>query len=780
MREGKGAQLVLMPRQLGKVEAKQWKKPAFSEWLVRMVGFFLARAVPFAQIAPFGLAFLAMERRFSLQSLITFLLVSMGYLSLADGEMLFYIGACAVYEAIVFLSANQEVSGVKGRLVIAVMAVAFFGIGRMFWTGIGFGVFLRLLLDCGLTAMGVLVFDRCRGMMEGKKFLASKPTVEEKAALCIMCGIALLSFQNLPIPFDFSLANVLGLVILGAVGVCSGVVLGTAAGLAIGLILGLNGELLTYLAVFGCSGFGCGIARRYGKWGAAIAVTVIGISLSCYAMFQGGEKLRFYEIPVGATLLGFLPGSIFTLVAKFTDFDLESEESARMLRTQLEDKLCLAANSFENLAQTFVQISDKQNQVDLEDIALMFDTAAERVCSSCSRVRDCWQKNFNATYKTMFRFLEILERKGVLEAEDAGEYFAGRCLRQESLTRELNRLFEVYKINQVWKSKLCENRELVGQQFLGVAETLRRISDEVADTCVFDSLAAEEIHSRLIGRGIAAEQVWVMQPKDAGRKVQIATKCIADEETRRDICGVLKGVLGIGFLPARDIVCDTEDMIRMQFYESPGFRMATGCASTCRLEENGDSHILNHLQGGKFLATLSDGMGNGHRASRESGAIITLLENFMEAGFDKTVAVKLINSVMVMKSANDAFATVDMCMIDLNTGEAEFIKNGAEPSYIKRGRRIETIRSASLPVGIISQVEIERFIHRLNKGDMVVMVSDGMELKQGKEGWIRHSLEKADPKMPPQELADRLMEKAIALKGGEADDDMTVIILKLE
>ena len=135
---------------------------------------------------------------------------------------------------------------------------------------------------------------------------------------------------------------------------------------------------------------------------------------------------------------------------------------------------------------------------------------------------------------------------------------------------------------------------------------------------------------------------------------------------------------------------------------------------------------------------------------------------------------------MVMKSANDAFATVDMCMIDLNTGEAEFIKNGAEPSYIKRGRRIETIRSASLPVGIISQVEIERFIHRLNKGDMVVMVSDGMELKQGKEGWIRHSLEKADPKMPPQELADRLMEKAIALKGGEADDDMTVIIHKLE
>ena len=36
-------------------------------------------------------------------------------------------------------------------------------------------------------------------------------------------------------------------------------------------------------------------------------------------------------------------------------------------------------------------------------------------------------------------------------------------------------------------------------------------------------------------------------------------------------------------------------------------------------------------------------MGTGNKASEESGAAIELLEEFMESGFDKDIAIKMIN-----------------------------------------------------------------------------------------------------------------------------------------
>ena len=216
----------------------------------------------------------------------------------------------------------------------------------------------------------------------------------------------------------------------------------------------------------------------------------------------------------------------------------------------------------------------------------------------------------------------------------------------------------------------------------------------------------------------------------------------------------------------------------LHFDQIEGFTVHAGFASSGLQEECGDSHVLHYLNCGKFVATLSDGMGTGHKASLESETIVNLLGDFLEAGFDKDVAVKLVNSVMFMKSANEAFATVDLCIIDLYTGEVEFIKNGAEPSYLKGKAGTETVRATSLPVGILSTVDIESFARKMESGDRVVMVSDGIETKDGKDGWIRQMVEMGSEKLSPQKLADTIMEKSIALKGA-ADDDMTVIVLEI-
>ena len=49
------------------------------------------------------------------------------------------------------------------------------------------------------------------------------------------------------------------------------------------------------------------------------------------------------------------------------------------------------------------------------------------------------------------------------------------------------------------------------------------------------------------------------------------------------------------------------------------------------------------LDDGRYNVCLSDGMGSGNDARRESETVVDLMEKFMEAGFKKETAVKLMN-----------------------------------------------------------------------------------------------------------------------------------------
>ena len=220
------------------------------------------------------------------------------------------------------------------------------------------------------------------------------------------------------------------------------------------------------------------------------------------------------------------------------------------------------------------------------------------------------------------------------------------------------------------------------------------------------------------------------------------------------------------------------DSRMLKFSQPEGFRVEVGVSTISASAENGDNYIARYLSGGKYVAAISDGMGTGHNASRDSGATVRLLGDFLEAGFDKSIAVRLVNSIMVMKSASEAFSTVDMCVIDLFSGDAEFIKNGAEPSYIKRTEGMETVRAVSLPVGVVQNVSVESFAYRVGSDDVIVLMSDGLQGKKSGEDWIKRIIDESDRSMPAGVLSDRIIDMAKALNG-EKSDDMTVVVLKL-
>jgi stage II sporulation protein E len=121
-------------------------------------------------------------------------------------------------------------------------------------------------------------------------------------------------------------------------------------------------------------------------------------------------------------------------------------------------------------------------------------------------------------------------------------------------------------------------------------------------------------------------------------------------------------------------------------------------------------------------------------------------------------------------------------VIDLYTAEADIIKTAAAPSFFKRSRRVETVTSSSLPVGILPHIDIHHEKIALIPGDMVILVSDGVveaAPEMDGEEWLPRLLSQLD-ESDCQVLADHLLAQAAALAKGRIQDDMTVLCLRID
>ena len=135
----------------------------------------------------------------------------------------------------------------------------------------------------------------------------------------------------------------------------------------------------------------------------------------------------------------------------------------------------------------------------------------------------------------------------------------------------------------------------------------------------------------------------------------------------------------------------------LNLVEAKEFQVSTGIARKAGQSSGicGDSYSFNPLADGKYMLALSDGMGIGSKAADESRAVISLLENFLEAGFDMDTTIRSINSTLLLRSQDEIFATVDLCLLDLISGNADFVKIGAVSTFIKRKDYVEVVKAST-------------------------------------------------------------------------------------
>lgn len=751
------------------------------DWLVRVLGFFLAMAMPYGEMAPFGISFLAQERKLSLKTVVSLVAVSLGSAAVCDRlSFVKYMGAGIIYMAVLFVLEN----GVALKSLTAAMAggcaIIISGLVTIFWEGFSFSGFFGLLFEALIAVLGALAFERSLGLVRGREISLEKIGTEEKLSIGIVIGIAVMSLKEIYIGTNFSVMNSVAAGILLVISASCGMGYSTGAGVVLGTICGIGSDyFLPILGAFCFCGFLAGLFSRFGKGGTIAGVILANAVLVVYTDGAMESMLTLYEIMAAAVAFSFVKPKTLAIVEEAVRLDAEERAGIRKIKENLRARLHSVATSFEAMAKTLERLSDKSNEENTEDVATFFDTAADKVCKKCRKSGICWGKDFDFTYRSLFRLMETMDEKGILNPSDAEPLFKTRCIDLPRLVEELNHQLNIHQVKRVWQNKLRESRKIVGEQLFGVSDIIGNLSDEIESDIRFDDISEREVKQKLIENGIKVKKIETFREQQGRYKVELTIKrdrLQADEidETKRVMKNIFRGDVLV-----EEKYSEDERYMKLSVCEAERYKVETDFALKAASEENGDNYRFSHISGGKYVIALSDGMGTGSRAARESQAMLELLDSFLRAGFDTRTAVKFINSVMLLKSDEEAFVTIDICIIDLYTGEAEFIKTGAEPSFIMQKGGVNTVKAASLPVGVIAEMEAETTFKTIADGDVIVMVTDGVETRNEGSMWVSEFLEEARKNGEEKNLADKILSKAIENQNGTITDDMTVLSIRL-
>lgn len=336
--------------------------------------------------------------------------------------------------------------------------------------------------------------------------------------------------------------------------------------------------------------------------------------------------------------------------------------------------------------------------------------------------------------------------------------------------------------DKIMQERLNENRMAAAGQLQEMSQILVGTMERIYSTKEDGRLEAE-INRRLRLLGVQVHKVFFYSPK--GQKSQVYVTM----NTRRKICVPVKKVASVlsdlmehEMMPARDSRTFVgQERITVLFVEGTAYNVLYGMKKETRKNEaiSGDNFSVFWLPEGRFYAGLSDGMGSGLQACTQSELVLDLLEQFLEAGFSKETAVRMINSSIVLQPDTTIFSTVDMAAIDLYTGVCDFLKVGAAASFLKKENSVECISGAGLPAGASSSLCLEPYRIRMYDGNILFLVTDGVlgALPAGEEEEVMKELIWGLPEGTPAEMAERLMEQVQMY--GEAADDMTILVVGL-
>ncbi|WP_408955204.1 stage II sporulation protein E [Natroniella sp. ANB-PHB2] len=770
-------------------------KTPIINFTLALIGFLLGRAIILNDLMPFGVSYLAIffyqwqKGELALKKL-TFILfgVSLGYTSQLGWGGLKYISSILL---LLFSNRYFSKKSERGVLFFTFLVGVSSVIVRMpdlifdFSLPIIVNFFSEVLLISLITLLVLRLTPNLLTLIERE----NKLVVKSLLAVGLTFGLLMsdLSIQQIG---NINLARIIASYSIMLTALIAGFKLATVIGVLIGFIYSISYlELAPLVGNYALAGLIAGNFQKQNKLGVISGFLLSSIIYTLFITEVGYIIALTQEGLIAGFILLVTPKSI---IVSFEEL-INKQKRAKKLKnkkseTFFKERINDFSNIFTELAQMFSSIETGQNKLEqnsIGNLGVFLDIITDKVCKQCGLYKSCWQDSFYKTYNSLFDILILGEDKGELLVDDLKEQMKTDCVRKIKLVTEINQFIKMNELNSYWKDRIKSREELLLKQLTGMSNVVDQLTKNLTIKVEEDEELENDIFSLLKDNGILVNEVLTTNYNDEELEITITKQsCNGSQECTKQMIPLLNSRLdhnlSLGWSECGYQI--DKSNCTCQFMPDSKYDFQGGVATLSQQGDvSGDNYTFFRRKDGNFFAILSDGMGIGSKAYQQSRSAISLLDKMLTAGLSYEVVLESVNSILEVRTQQDTFATIDLLNIDQVTGAAKFIKVGSASSFIKRDSDISMVKSTSLPVGILNQVEVEPTSLQLQGGDLIIMLTDGvLDAKRNltiKEEWILKVL-KNNLIDDPQSLAQYILDKA-KVENEEIKDDMTVLVIKV-
>ena len=746
--------------------------------VVAALSVLIPRATVYGGLSPFGVAMAACAD--GPACVLVCLGAGVGYL-LADSVMMPMRYVAAMICVIGFqwaLGLSDKISkNVLYAPLLAMSSTLITGIAINSMVGFQWDVFVSELCEAILAGGAAFFFKSALSVVQTPDGVRSLD-LQQQASFTVTAAVVLVALSDIT----------LGDVSLGRILIMVAILLASRAGqqhggALTGVVFGVATALCTpqYIHLTAGYSFGGMLAGLFSRFGRAVTVTIF-LLVNVLVSFSVGEvttvMVSSYEALAAVLIFAVLPRR----AEKLTNVLFSRAEvlpTAEGLCRSLDMRLIQSADTMRSIGKTVDSVSEKLMTMNAPEIKEVYGMVCEQVCNGCQRRDDCWKREFTDTMAEFRKMGELLRRDGYIDKHRVSFSFQKNCRHAEQVISTMNNSFSRFVIKEHAYRRLCDIRSVMTDQFEGMASLLTEISQNLIASQRVDMETASRVEQVCARYRIVCLQTLCMIGKGNRMIVEVLVHhgtVLPDENSRfhRELC------TACGCELAKPSVTAGDDVTKVRWTQRPRFTVRfAGAQLNCHREKLcGDAYDSFYDSEGRCCVVLSDGMGSGGRAAVDGAMTAALAGKMLQAGFCFENVVRILNSALIVKSGDESLSTLDILQIDLMTGKLSGMKAGAAPSYVFSNDKVTTIKATSLPIGILSDVDVARFEDHVKKGDVIVMLSDGAAGEDGdaiEELIVTLCKQGADER----KLANEIVFFARERQGREHSDDTTALVMKV-
>ena len=613
------------------------------EVLLFIIGFLISRVSISGRLAPFGIGFLGAYLLFKGSNIYVLSSVILGSISHSGIKSLDYIMA-ATFIYIVFIRVKEAHESTLIRASIFTSLVFLFT--RFISTLLFRQFYMYDLFVVLFEGILVFTFTYIFSFSLPVEDVDNKGSNNEKMICTFITLSLVLSGLNSIWFFGLSLKNIICIVLVVYLGYKEGVLLGSVSGCVLGLITYLGNPGMPFIvSILAVSGLLAGLFRDLGKAGSLLGFMLGNAIISFYINKLGTSFLDYREL--------FLSSIIFLLVAqlvkidfgKYFDYTSKVEiEYEKKKEKYVVQKLKSVSNLFMDLGKILDKAIEEDEAYSTIDVYNLVDEVVNKTCKGCNNFSKCWEKDYYTTYYSILNLVGLVE---IGNNEDSLVTKASEfCLNdREILIENIVEKLIPLKNNQAWNKKLKEQRKLLADQLQSFSSVVKGITEDIYTNPVFADELRELLIKEIKDNRIHIIDLSVIQLPGDNLELLVEMQYNSSAEVEK-----LKDVISraIGYSLSADYVLNNKiSSSIIKFTKEKRYSTLTDVISLANSENkvSGDSYSYGEIGNTNFIA-LSDGMGIGKKANRESSVAIDLLEKLMEISMDKSMIIRTINSFL--------------------------------------------------------------------------------------------------------------------------------------